>query len=1513
MSFPLTINRSWLLARESGERWITIHGTHVKIDGHQEVASQPRYQHRIVSDPARPHHVIDTHTGETVSKHRFEESAKGSAKEENQYLADNAKKDKEESAAQKRIDARHAKAAEPVKPVAKAEPKAKSPAPKAEPNPKSKEAAASAPNVEHAKAAIEKAAMELGGGQTRKRILLADLRDKLTGVDRATQDKAITEMAMARHLVPYRMDDPLEMTNRDRDAALHTSDDHAAGDRHIIYFLGKNYAQENKATVGKPQSGSADDHIRTAHAAITKMQNGDSSRSVRISELRKQLPGMSREDQDKAITHLATNSYATTMEINDKEEMRPGDAEGALTLPSGSKRHLVYLQPKRLHLSRLSPVWLALCRGDTQCTACADDEAYEPDYSQLPEDWEDGEPIQLDRGGENCGTGAGGFTQGNTCGGNRYGKESGVSTSKTTLGNLKGANAKKTREYTDSKGRHVEEHRTSDGRLFHSVGAKAGGTRRYYQVHGPTKKPKAKEADYPEGEKAKTKGGHAWEHTKSRWLSEHEKSIRDEYAKAGTYNSNGMKHQGYHVSDADKTSMSADQVWARESAKFSDAHKQSIKDAIADGKHVPAEVLKDYPDLKPKDGLKRVSDLAQQSHASVKKDDDLDMGSLVGYQSEGVAAKGTARSPDEQARMDEAGKAAHRRNAEAKVQRGGTEPDITSRMAAVRKKEAWEKPKVGDKVTLPKYTGASGDGKNYGNIKDAEVVKVSPTHVTVRQTNDPASAAMFGPHTDVRIPVDVVQAAQPVPQTPASLVRAKLTGIHGVTEQPDGSVHLHSTSVGGGSQWAPGAASRAGGKTGRTVSSGGGFTDPHHAAAELRANGFSVEPHPSGDGYTVRATPEAIARHHEFNASESKRAAGKEAAKKEAALKYRRERYAAKKEGASLAEFHADHAKRARKAMDEKTAAAFADGYRKVQSQYLSRFNPEWLLSRDGSDGHWVTIDETHVFIGKGGTITKGPHALTGKKPSELGKDPRSHSGNPTTRHTVWKQKDGSHAVADTHRGGRIVGTFASESGAKKVAAQKDAEHEKKSSKDRVSAKPHANLSDEELVNHVDKAASDASAALRKGDEGEHAKHSARLDELTAEQDRREAAKPAAKVTATVAPVAKPATSSPVSAVAPKGKPTEAELHRAVDDAVVDLAPLHQKSDVHHEGGATIGRNKGLLRISEIRDHVAKSLGKEAASPVVLDNHLLRRWSSGNTRLLTASIEGDLSDSERAGSIPDPHPSGVSHIAYLKLDNHLAGNPHLEDRVAKAVKEHNKASTKATTLSRDWLLDRTDVAGKWREVDGHPAHFNSEDEPDKGSLGTLISPAWLAGKRASPASEPIDLYFSLDRSPMKEVPLGLSGFPLEERYKVGNEEVVVPLSYWEKDVLKAGDFEHTGTRRKFQVTRKDLDSIVTNFSRMKAEGVRVPLTKKHKVHANDEVESVGEILSMWRDGDTLKARHVVKGKDNAELANVSDSSVGLHLDWKNDKGHRFGAVVDHNSLTPFPVLAGLGYFRPMAA
>ena len=83
---------------------------------------------------------------------------------------------------------------------------------------------------------IEAAYLRASGGERNVRVRLADLRDALADVPRDRLDEALLDMAVRGAAALYRLDNPLEIHGRDREAVLMTP----AGDpRHIIYLGGR--------------------------------------------------------------------------------------------------------------------------------------------------------------------------------------------------------------------------------------------------------------------------------------------------------------------------------------------------------------------------------------------------------------------------------------------------------------------------------------------------------------------------------------------------------------------------------------------------------------------------------------------------------------------------------------------------------------------------------------------------------------------------------------------------------------------------------------------------------------------------------------------------------------------------------------------------------------------------------------------------------------------------------------------------------------------------------------------------------------------------------------------------------------------------------------------------------------------------------------------------------------------------------------------------------------------------
>ena len=82
--------------------------------------------------------------------------------------------------------------------------------------------------------AIREAYLALSGGQWETRVRLAGLRQHLGAYPRPEQDRALLRLQSAGLLVLYRLDDPQDTFDVDREAALYLGND----PRHLVYMKG---------------------------------------------------------------------------------------------------------------------------------------------------------------------------------------------------------------------------------------------------------------------------------------------------------------------------------------------------------------------------------------------------------------------------------------------------------------------------------------------------------------------------------------------------------------------------------------------------------------------------------------------------------------------------------------------------------------------------------------------------------------------------------------------------------------------------------------------------------------------------------------------------------------------------------------------------------------------------------------------------------------------------------------------------------------------------------------------------------------------------------------------------------------------------------------------------------------------------------------------------------------------------------------------------------------------------
>lgn len=82
---------------------------------------------------------------------------------------------------------------------------------------------------------IEAAYLSLSEGRANVRVRLSDLRDALPGIGREALDSTLLEMATSGQASLFRLDNPLEIGPRDREAILRTP---SGEERHILYLGG---------------------------------------------------------------------------------------------------------------------------------------------------------------------------------------------------------------------------------------------------------------------------------------------------------------------------------------------------------------------------------------------------------------------------------------------------------------------------------------------------------------------------------------------------------------------------------------------------------------------------------------------------------------------------------------------------------------------------------------------------------------------------------------------------------------------------------------------------------------------------------------------------------------------------------------------------------------------------------------------------------------------------------------------------------------------------------------------------------------------------------------------------------------------------------------------------------------------------------------------------------------------------------------------------------------------------
>jgi hypothetical protein len=132
-----------------------------------------------------------------------------------------------------------------------------------------------------------------------------------------------------------------------------------------------------------------------------------------------------------------------------------------------------------------------------------------------------------------------------------------------------------------------------------------------------------------------------------------------------------------------------------------------------------------------------------------------------------------------------------------------------------------------------------------------------------------------------------------------------------------------------------------------------------------------------------------------------------------------------------------------------------------------------------------------------------------------------------------------------------------------------------------------------------------------------------------------------------------------------------------------------------------------------------------------------------------------------------------------------------------------------------------------------------------------------------------------------------------------------------KDIIRAGRFYVPHMGLWLDVDTQRIDDWVTQFARMKANGVNVPLTIDHAQTA-DAVR--GNVFRLYRDNDTLMMECEVPDDDSeALLKRCPQVSLELEKGVTDGNGTKYPEAITAVTITPKPVVPDQEPFQKIAA
>lgn len=140
----------------------------------------------------------------------------------------------------------------------------------------------------------------------------------------------------------------------------------------------------------------------------------------------------------------------------------------------------------------------------------------------------------------------------------------------------------------------------------------------------------------------------------------------------------------------------------------------------------------------------------------------------------------------------------------------------------------------------------------------------------------------------------------------------------------------------------------------------------------------------------------------------------------------------------------------------------------------------------------------------------------------------------------------------------------------------------------------------------------------------------------------------------------------------------------------------------------------------------------------------------------------------------------------------------------------------------------------------------------------------------------------------------------------------VPVQRFRKELIRVGQFVKQSEGLAFEVDQRTLDHWAATFSKMRSNGIKVPIPAGHD-KAGDPESNHGWVQEMFVEGDRLIGVLELVGEDALKLAKTNDVSIYTPPEYDDTLKNHYQWPILHVSLAPDPVIPGLADFIPIAA